>query len=329
LTTLHTFTGADGNQAEDGLDLATNGNLYGTTINGGSVGIGTLYEITPAGAFTLLDTFINNGAFPEGRLVQGTNGLFYGTVRYGNVFDITAAGTFTQLHSFTGGADGSEPVGPLVQGRDGNFYGGNVSGANGDGVIYKISPAGIFTTVYTFCSLTNCADGGSPNQGVIQATDGNFYGITSTGGAYKNGTIFQLTPSGQLTTLYSFCKISGCPDGMTLYGGLLQATDGNFYGTTFGGGAQTIGTIFRLSMGLKSFVHPVTVAGKVGATVVLLGTNLIGTTAVDFNGTPGTIVKVNKTWLSATVPAGATTGPILVTTPGGVLSSDTNYRVVP
>jgi uncharacterized repeat protein (TIGR03803 family) len=116
---------------------------------------------------------------------------------------------------------------------------------------------------------------------------------------------------------------------MTLYGGLLQATDGNFYGTTFGGGTFTWGTIFRLSMGLKPFVHPVTVAGKVGATVVLLGTNLIGATAVNFNGAPGKIVKLNKTWLSATVPAGAKTGPISVTTPGGVLSSDTNYRVTP
>ena len=329
LTTLHTFDGSDGSNARDGLVLATNSNFYGTTINGGSAGNGSLYEITPAGAFTLLDSFGPTGSSPEGRLVQGTNGLFYGTARYGNVFDITSAGTLTQLHAFSGGTDGSDPVGPLVQGTDGNFYGGDVSGANGDGVIYKITSAGAFTTVYTFCSLANCADGGSPYQGVIQATDGNFYGMTMVGGAYKNGTIFQLTPSGNLTTLYSFCKIPGCPDGTTLYGGLLQATDGNLYGTTFGGGTQGVGTVFRLSMGLPPFVHPVTVAGKVGATVVLLGTNLAGATAVDFNGTAGTIAKLNKTWLRTTVPAGATTGPITVTTPAGTLTSDLNYRVLP
>ncbi len=322
LTSLHSFDNSDGSEPTVGLILASNGNFYGTTTGGGASSVGNIYEVTPAGGFTSLGS--PPGYYPDGRLVQGANGLFYGTAYEDGIFQMTAAGKFTTLHTFSGGTDGDLPHGPLIQGKDGNFYGGDTSGSSGaNGIIFKMTPSGKLTTLYTFCSLASCADGGAPQQGVIQATDGNLYGITTVGGANHDGTIFQLTPAGALTTLYSF------PGGTVSYGGLLQATDGNFYGVTKTGGSGTVGSVFRLSTGLKPFVHPVTTSGKVGATVVILGTNLTGATAVDFNGTAATVVKLTKTYVSATVPAGATSGSITVTTPGGVLTSDAKFRVTP
>ena len=165
------------------------------------------------------------------------------------------AQTFKTLVSFNG-TDGQSPE-PLVQGLDGNFYGTTVNGgANNWGTIFKITPAGTLTTLYSFCSLPNCTDGGIPNGGLVQATNGNFYGTTNYGGTsyQKVGTVFKITPAGKLTTLYSFCgNKSYCTDGANPVAGLIQATDGNFYGTTGGGGANNscggsgCGTVFKIT----------------------------------------------------------------------------------
>jgi uncharacterized repeat protein (TIGR03803 family) len=181
--------------------------------------------------------------------------------------------------------------------------------------------------------------------GLVQATDGNFYGTTEFGGndncdsAYGGcGTVFRMTPTGELTTLYSFCAQSGCPDGYTPGGALFQATNGNLYGTTTYGGAYDTcttqlppgcGTIFSLSVGLGPFVETQTTSGDVGTAVKILGTNLTGATSVRFNGTSATFTVVSKSEITTTVPTGATTGTVELTTPGGTLKSNTQFRVTP
>jgi uncharacterized repeat protein (TIGR03803 family) len=177
--------------------------------------------------------------------------------------------TFTTLLNFDLPPNGfGGPPGALVQGGDGNLYGvTNTGGANvnnpvcvasigpsgGCGTFFKVTPSGALTTLYSFCSETNCADGGlPPDAGLVLGTDGNFYGITALGGANGAGTVFKITPSGTLTTLYNWCSQPNCADGF--YGFfpnpnmLVQATDGNFYGTNeFGGNSTFSGTFFKLT----------------------------------------------------------------------------------
>ena len=154
---------------------------------------------------------------------------------------------FTTLVDFTGSANGARPLyGDLIEGTDGNSYGTTVGGgAYDDGTVFKVTPDGTLTTLYTFCSQTNCTDGAYPLSGLVQA-GGNFYGTTEAGGANGAGTVFEVTPAGQLTTLYSFCSQPGCTDGGYPYAGLVQA-GGNFYGTTLGGGANGAGTVFEVT----------------------------------------------------------------------------------
>jgi uncharacterized repeat protein (TIGR03803 family) len=149
--------------------------------------------------------------------------------------------------------DGQSPNGELLQANDGNFYGTtSEGGANqvgnceefGCGTVFKITPSGTLTTLYSFCSQTNCADGSYPTAPPVQGTDGNFYGTTYAGGASGNGTIYKITPSGALTTLYSFTGADGSqPDAA-----LLPAPGGNFYGVTNQGGTSHDGTVFRFTL---------------------------------------------------------------------------------
>src|ERR1019366_7657107 len=109
---------------------------------------------------------------------------------------------------------------------------------------------GTETVLHIFCTQSGCPDGAEPQAGLVQGSDGNFYGTTSMGGALGlGGTIFKITPSGTLTTLHNFCSQSGCADGEQPVAGLLQASDGNFYGTTEGGGAHIFGTLFAITPG--------------------------------------------------------------------------------
>jgi uncharacterized repeat protein (TIGR03803 family) len=271
LTTLYTFCPqypcTDG-AMPGGLIQATDGNFYGATNVDGVNNGGTLFKITPRGTLTTIYNFCSqhnctDGAEPNGALVQGSDGNLYGTtyaggvsVLYGTVFKVTLAGTLTKFYDFCSQpncTDGGTPNGGLVQAADGNFYGTtHAGGASGDGTVFKISPTGVLTTLYSFCSSTNCFDGAGPTAGLTQATDGNFYGATYRGGAYNFGTLFSMTPSGRLTTLYDFCAQGfDCADGAAPVG-LIQAIDGNLYGTTLNGGDPypDEGTVFRLSVGI-------------------------------------------------------------------------------
>jgi len=146
------------------------------------------------------------------------------------------AQTFTTLFTFDG-TDGSVPNGGLIRATDGDFYGTTSSGgAGGSGTVFKITPEGTLTTLYSFCSQTNCIDGKNPELGLIQATDGNFYGTTFSGGANGAGTVFKITLGGTLTTLHSF----NSTDGANPLAGLVQATDGDLYGTTYGEGIARV-----------------------------------------------------------------------------------------
>lgn len=253
-TNLYSFTGAgDGAFPVAGLVPGADGNFYGSASVGGTGGDwGTIFKITPGGTFSSIYSFtgVADGGFPYAELVQGTDGNFYGTTLeggiskgWGTVFEITPDGLLNSLHSFTGGADGGSPEAALVQGVDGRLYGTTSEGGTGSGTVFAISTNGALVTLYSF---TGVSDGGFPYAGVIQAGDRNLYGTTAYGGQYGNGTIFKITTNGALTTLYSF---TGGSDGSSPVAALIQASDGNLYGTTaYGGGAYgDDGTVFQIT----------------------------------------------------------------------------------
>jgi len=259
-------------------------------------------------------------------MMQATDGNLYGTTYAGgihvdgSIFKSTLEGAITLLYSFDGFI-GSEVYGSLAEGNDGNFYGTTLyGGAYGQGIVFKITPSGTLTTVHSF----NGTEGAVPFSGVIQATDGNFYGTTGGGGTYNDGVIYRMTPEGVVTTLHSFAGT----DGSGPNSGLLQATDGNFYGTTPQNGGSCCGTVFRLSTGLGAFVRPLHYLGRVGQTGGILGQGFATATSVTFNGVSAAFKVVSDTFLRATVPPGASTGYITVTTGSGTLTSDKQFYVI-
>jgi len=157
----------------------------------------------------------------------------------------STAQTFTSLHSFTG-TDGSNPYAGLIQGTSGKMYGTtSAGGAFSGGTVFTVTTGGTVKSLYSFCKLASCADGTDPRSPLVQATNGNFYGVTFGGGPFDSfGTIYQITNSGALTTLYTFCRQSECTDGDVPYGGMVQGLNGLLYGTTYGGGAHGGGTVF-------------------------------------------------------------------------------------
>ncbi len=190
-----------------------------------------------------------HGADPRGGVTQGSDGAFYGTTVVGGdngegtAFRITSAGALTTLFSFGGNTGhGAYPYHALIQGKDGNFYGTtHDGGSNGSGAVIQLTPAGVETVLYNFSGSNG--DGASPYAGLVQGTDGNFYGTTEGGGAYAHGIVYQITPAGRLTILHSF---SNGTDGSDPEGTLIQGKDGNFYGTTHGDGKVSGGTVYKL-----------------------------------------------------------------------------------
>jgi uncharacterized repeat protein (TIGR03803 family) len=350
LTTLYSFCQqpgcADGQDTTAGLVQATNGSFYGTTLAGGAYDGGTAFEITPAGTLTTLYSFCSqrslscaDGRLPFAGLVQATNGNFYGTTLEGGAYDggtafeITPAGKLVTLATFDG-TDGYFPS-SLVQATNGNFYGTTINGgAYGGGTVFEITPAGNLTTLASF-------DGYYYPGDLVQATDGNFYGTAGASGSGGDcpvdsgcGAVFEITPAGTLTTLYSFCSQKRCADGTFAGAGLVQATDGNLYGTTALGGAPSddckhgCGTVFGLSVGLGPFVKTNPTSGTAGTKVIILGNDLTGTTSVTFDGMAARFaVNSTGTAIATSVPIGATTGNVEVTTPSGTLTSNVPFNV--
>jgi uncharacterized repeat protein (TIGR03803 family) len=332
LSTLYSFDNTIGSEPLDTLFRASNGNFYGFTQTGGPTGYGAIFRFNSTGVPTLVQSFNGTDGTGDasGGLVQGTDGNFYGVSPNGNnsqgtVFKMTPAGKINVLHTFTGIPDGSDPAGTLVQGLDGNFYGTTrTGGANGQGTVFRTTPGGVLTILYNFCMVNGCPDGFDPVAGLIQGTDGNFYGTTLGGGTGSSpGTVFRITSGGVLTTLHSFSGL----DGTEPFAGLVQHTNGTFYGTTNAGGTNGLGTVFSVSVGLGPFARTLPSSGRVGTAVKILGGSLVGTTAVSFNGTAAVFQVVSSTEITTTVPVGATSGFVTVTTPTGTLTSNVSFQV--
>jgi len=366
LTTLYSFCtqGSYPNCPDGSLPSAliqtSNGDFYGATANGGAnpgllgSGGGTVFKMTPSGTLTTLYSFSAQSGCADGStpvaLLQAPGGNFYGATGVGGagfpgsgtIFKITPTGTLTTLHTFCSQpagspcTDGTGPQG-LILATDGDFYGTTNHGdyPNYGGTVFKMTPAGLLTTLYSFCAQSGCTDGEAPAAGLVHASDGNFYGTTDSGGTNSiyGGTIFKITPDGTLTTLYSFCAQSGCADGQDPSAPLVQDTNGLLYGTAVNGGSDACsggcGTVFSLSLGLGPFVETQRTSGKVGEIVKILGNDLTGATSVSFNGTEAVFNVVSPSLIETTVPAGATSGKVQVVTPSRTLSSNVPFRVLP
>ena len=378
-----------------GVTLGTDGNLYGTTATGGAEGAGTIFKMTPAGAWTKLwdftagttsqhlndqgdplyapfqgtdgnfygtDASVYSGTYgvfykitTKGKLTafpfdytngynpnlptQGSDGNFYGTAqaggdptcRCGTVYKATAGGKITALHNFKGyPTDGTRPIGVLVQGSDGDFWGTTYEGgAYNEGTIFKISASGTYTLVYSFQYASPQLLGELPVAGLTLGSDGNLYGVTELGGAHGYGTIFQVTNAGDVTFLHSFCSVAGCTDGIIPETPLVQHTNGKFYGTA-SGNSLCCGVFYSFDMGLPPFTRLPATQGKVGTTVQFLGQSFTGASSVSFGGTPATSFKVvSDTFLTAKVPVGALTGVVSIVTSTGTLLGSHNFKVLP
>lgn len=326
-TPLHDFTDSgDGSNPVDALVLGTDGDFYGTTASNPE----TIYKVSSSGKFTKLQTLTTAQGFQGGQLIQASDGNFYGGTNLGGAngdgtaFQMTPKGAITVLHSFDI-SDGTDASPGMVEIPGGSFIGtaarGGSSGA-GAGVIYSLTSTGTFAVLHVMNGPTD----GSLLGVLIAATDGNLYGTAANDGASSCGTIFKVTPTGLFSLLYTFDGTHGCnPEGY-----LTQGTDGKLYGVTSGGGANDAGTLFSLDLGLSPFVQLMTTSGKELSKVEILGQGFSKSSVVEFGGVAATEVAVTgTTYISATVPAGALSGQVTVTTGTTTLTSPKTFNVLP
>lgn len=354
LTVVHSFCGlfgcSDGLNPEAPLVLATDGNLYGTTVLGGVGGCGgchgggIAFRISLAGTFAKIHDFCTGTcteyANPTNALLQASDGNFYGEMTgrsgyySGNVFRMTPAGKVTVLYAFcklTNCTDGVFPSGGLVQGANGDLYGTTSAGGKyNDGIVFSMTLAGVPATVHSFDYGTAGNLGSDLISGVILGDDGNFYGVAAQGGegcVFGCGTVFKVTPAGVLTTLHEFQDIS---DGATPWG-LMQDSSGAFYGATPVGpsSAKNLGSVYTVGDALAPFVRLVTSHGAVGTTVDIVGQGFTGATGVTFDGVKATFDNVSNTFMTVTVPSGALTGTVAVATFTATYKSNTTFKVTP
>jgi uncharacterized repeat protein (TIGR03803 family) len=316
--TLFSFDGTNGTVPRAALVQSEDGNLYGTASSGGTLEQGTVFKMTPAGDVEAIYTFTGNvdGGSPNAALVQGNDGSFYGPAQsggangYGTIFRVTPSGSLATLYSFANGDDGSYPVAPLTLGADGNLYGATGGGTNGYGVVFRVTTNGALATLYSF---TGGTDGRSPNGPLVQGDDGSLYGTTAHStlqGFQFYGTIFKMTTDGAFSTLYTL----NFSDGFYPAAGLIEASDGNFYGTTHDGGPTGNGTLFRIASsgafatlvkfdGFNDGAHPAAplAEGPDGS--------IYGTTSLGGPGGRGTLFRLT-----------ATAAPQITATPANVVA---------
>jgi uncharacterized repeat protein (TIGR03803 family) len=325
LTTLAELDGTQGRLPLGALALGGDGNFYGTAVAGGEKGQGTVFKVSPAGVLSTVVELAGNQALHEGSiplagLVGNVTGGFYGTSAVGGakslgtIFRMSPGGEVSTLVEFTGrGTErpGSFPISELLKAADGNFYGttqGTFDVGNPDdhGTVFKMTPEGVLTTLVEFAG----EDGDNPSAALVQDAHGEFYGTTRLGGTgydpsagdFRFGTIFKMTADGALTTLIEFSGTTGPFKGSEPAAPLLQASDGNFYGTTMEGGAGNFGTVFQLTPegGLTTLVEFTGTTGNRlgneprGALVEGSDGRLYGVTRSGGGGLVGTIFRMGK-----------------------------------
>ena len=341
-TVLHNFSGGSDGCGPMGPPIeATDGNFYGTTS-------AVIYKLTRNGDFSVIHIFDPSASLYWGpSLMQGSDGKLYvntgwgggtgtglgGGAGCGSLLKVSLYGALQASYSFPCAPGGETPnAGALAQASDGNFYGATlIGGSSGVGNLYQLTPAFGVTSLYSFG--TNQYEGAGPNGSLVQGTDGILYGATS--GSFNapyggSGTLFQWSFSTGFRQLYGFPEITDYNYNkiVSVGAGLMQHTSGLFYGSTTTGGSVYRGSIFSLDMGLGPFVALVRPHGKVGSNAQILGQGLTGTSSVTFNGIAATSFNVvSDTYMTAVVPSGATTGPIVVTTPTHTLTSNRNFTV--
>ena len=325
VTFLHQFTNVSPEGANPTFPpiQGSDGNFYGTTSVGGVGTVGTFYKMTPTGTLTTLHGFVNgtDGNTPSTILVQGNDGNFYGGTAT-NIFKITASGKATNLHTLNGTSDGSDPIN-LVLGADGSFYGTTLfGGANSMGTFFKITASGKYTVLHDFTS----ADGRSTSDYLMQATDGTFYGAVLGGFTGNLGGLYKITTKGVYTLLHRF---GGGGDGSNPYGGMFQATNGLLYGDTNAGGIHDGGVIYEVNANLPPFALLQSTSGKAGTSIGILGQGFLTATGVTFGGVAATFTAASDNYMTATVPAGGKTGPVVVLMPSGNLTSSKTFKVTP
>jgi uncharacterized repeat protein (TIGR03803 family) len=325
-TILHNFEGgSDGGEPVEPPIQASDGNFYGTTSQDS-----TVYKYSLSEGYSVIYQFDQtHGQEVIASLTEGTDGQLYGVADgggandCGTIFKLTKSGTPLWYYSFPCGDGGAGPITPLMQASDGSFYGTTQEqSGNGRnyGTLFKLGENGSVSTLYRFQG----GDDGIEPLGLVQATDGNLYGVTQVGGSSGLGVFFTITNAGAYTVLQSFTSETGAyPSAAPL-----QDTNGMLYGTTQSDGTHNAGTAYSVDLGLGPFIALVGYISQPGRTVQILGQSLTGTTSLTFNGVPATSFNVvSDTFMTAVVPAGATTGPVVVTTPTGTLTSNKNLVI--
>jgi uncharacterized repeat protein (TIGR03803 family) len=368
LTTIHAFKFTDGSTPY-ALILGLDGNFYGVTRGGGVNQKGVIFRMSKAGAVKVLHSFAgypNDGELPIGTLAQGNDGTLYGTTyiggtkKWGTVFKISATGANYQvIHNFDRTLDindGINPLSGMAIGNDGNLYGTSGGGGKQNaGSLFKITPAGTYTTLYSFCPVSGCKDGFYPQTAMVQHTNGKFYGATESGGTTVNGGEFFSLDVG-LKPFINIVLLSGKSGSVAqiLGQGFNSTTSVKFNGTaatftivndtyltvkiptTATTGVVTVttsgGTLssFRVFKVIPTITSISPTSGPVNTIVTINGTGFSGDSAIKFGGVKATAFKiVSPTQITAAVPTGAKTGKITVTTAGGVGTSGATFTVTP
>jgi len=299
-----------------------------------------VYKMTAAGVVTTIHTFVSPDVQPLSNLYQATDGSLYGTIilcalsgNRGCVYKVSTSGVYKNVYGFAD-PTGSSPCTSMIQGKDGKLYGATDGGRPlNDGNVYKLTTAGVNTGLHDFNNVTdgacNPGAGGFPVVSLLQVTDGNFYGTTYGGALANNGSIYKLTPANVFSVYLFPANSSG---GNQPYTTLIQHTNGTVYGTSNGGGANSVGTFFSVATGDAPFLklEPTELSGNVGASVGMFGQGFSSASVVKFGGVAATSVTLSgTTYLTAVVPPGAHTGPVTVTTGATTLTSPLTYKVKP
>ncbi len=346
LTVLHSFNGSDGLKP-NGLIQANDGNFYGTTKEGGIKGKGTIFRLAANGTFVSLYSFSGpDGEGPRAGLTQANDGNLYGTAYTGGayvngtLFRMTLGGTLTTVHDFNF-SDGAKPSGRLIQAKDNALYGTTeASSTSSSGTVFRITLEGVETILYSFSSGSGYGSSNSlysqiPVGGVVEASDGNLYGTFSSS---LGGSIFQLDPSGSLTYLHSFNNSNNYFEGKDPAGGLIQAKDGNLYGTTISGGLYNFGTVFRVEpkgsfQKLHSFTGGNDGSHPFGGVIQANDGNFYGPAFDGNTNNNGAIFKLrleNYPDISTFTPASATVGsPVVITGTNFTNTTSVTFNGVP